>query len=205
MSKIPSVPALVTTTTPEIQSSSAVSLRDDLAAASLEEQRPDEERSESIGGGSAVSVTDEPGECRELDGLGNASEEQLSVRDDSRPSSSASTPRSPARGKLIPSPLDIASGSESLSRNMSPLAREGVRVSHSKDEGASPGIYGSHTPPAISKTTSVDNPKSPFFIPTNPFLIQVDRMPKFQWSTLHFNLLEAVLKSLHEIINKWRR
>ena len=198
MSKIPSVPVVVTTTVPEMQSSSATSLREELAAASSEEQRPDGETSESIDGGSSVNITDEPGESHQ-DGLGSASEEQLSVKDDSRPSSSASTPRSPMRGKLTPSPLDIGPGPESLSRDASPLLRDGGRVSHAKDEGSS------HTPPALSKMASVDSPKSPFFIPTNPFQIQVDKMPRFQWSTLHFNLLETVLKSLQDIINKWRR
>lgn len=214
VSKIPAPPVIVAMDTPELQSRSASSLREELAAAPVDELGTDE----SVDGGSVVSFRDEPCEVRQ-DNLNGASEEQLAVKDDSRPSSTLSTPRSPVRGTLIPSPLDIASASDSLSRNVSPLAREAVKMDSvkagvsspgpntppSKVGNASPGMHGPHTPPVLSKKSSVESPRSPFFIPTNPFLMQVEKMPKFQWSTVHFNLLESLMKSLQEIINKWKR
>ena len=210
MSKIPFL--VVPADTPELQSNSMSSLREELAAASpssstLEEQS-NEGTTESIDGDPTLSVTEEPREAPR-DNL--PSEEQLVVREDSRPSSTLSTPRSPTRGKLIPSPLDVASGTDSLqlSRTVSPLAREAVKAAAGSGvragEGVSPGIpEGPHTPPAMGRMSSGENPQSPFFIPTNPFLMHVEKMPKFQWTMPHFNLLESVLKSLQEIIEKWK-
>ena len=204
MSKIPSPhPVVAAPDTPEISSRSVGSLREELVATpSVEEQR----NGESVNGGSpTVSVREEPSEAGQ-DDLNTASEEQLSIKDDSQPNSSASTPRSPTRVKIIPSPLDIASGSESLSRNVSPLARETVKVSSLKAGGSSPGMPTPQTPPALSRlTSSTDSPQSPFFIPTNPFLMHVEKMPKFQWSMQHFDLLESLFKSIQEIIHKWKR
>ena len=59
-------------------------------------------------------------------------------------------------------------------------------------------------PPSISRTSSVETP-SPFFIPRNPFLSVVGKMPKFRWSSGHIRLLEDLLKSLRSIVNKWKR
>ena len=216
MSKIPSV-VVPTDTSAEFQSSSVSSLREELAATSPSSTMEEELNggtAESIDGSSSISVTEEPGETQQdnLDSI--PSEEQLVVRDDSRASSTVSTPRSPMRGRLIPSPLDFASGSDSLqlSKTVSPLAREAMKAAAAGSGGgvrggggSSPGApVGAHTPPAMSRVLSADSPQSPFFIPTNPFLMHVEKMPKFQWTMPHFDLLENVLKSLQEIINKWK-
>lgn len=215
MSKIPSV--VVPTDTSEFQSTSVSSLREELAAASPSSSTLEDQSNggitESIDGGSTVSVTEEPGEIHQ-DNLN--SEDQLMVRDDSRASSAVSTPQSPMRARFIPSPLDIASGTtDSLqpSRTVSPLARGAIKTAAATSGsgvkggggGASPRIpVGSHTPPAVFRLSSADSPQSPFFIPTNPFLMHVEKMPKFQWTIPHFDLLESVLKSLQETINKWK-
>ena len=216
MSKIPSV--AVPTDTSEFQSTSVSSLREELAAASPSSSTLEEQSNggitESIDGGSTVSITEEIHQ----DNLNSTpSEDQLVVRDDSRASSTVSTPQSPMRGRLISSPLDIASGTDSLQlgRTVSPLAREAVKAAASRGVkggggggeggGASPRIpVGSHTPPTVSRVSSADSPQSPFFIPTNPFLMHVEKMPKFQWTMPHFDLLESILKSLQEIVNKWK-
>ena len=62
------------------------------------------------------------------------------------------------------------------------------------------------TPPTaqtLSRTSSNESPKSPFFIPSNPFLSVVGRMPRFQWAAVHIQLLEDLLKSLLKIVEKW--
>lgn len=59
--------------------------------------------------------------------------------------------------------------------------------------------------PTVSSISSIDSPQSPFFIPRNPFLSLVGKMPKFQWSLLHLNLLEDLLKSLKAIIDHWKQ
>ena len=207
VSKISSPHVVITSETPEIQSSSTTSLREELAASTDAEEPHDGKVSESLlVDSSTVSITTEPDEPARQDDLDSISEERSSVKDESRPSSTVSTPRSPARGMFIPSPLDIASGSESLSRTASPLARDAIRASGMKAGGnSSPGTAGPSASPAVSRmSSSVDSPQSLFFIPANPFLIQVEKMPRFQWSMLHFDLLESIFKSLQEIINKWK-
>jgi hypothetical protein len=94
---------------------------------------------------------------------------------------------------------------------VSPLARGVVKAAGGGGGvkgggGASPRIVavGPHTPPGVSRVSSLDSPQSPFFIPTNPFLMHVEKMPKFQWTMPHFDLLENILKSLQEVINKWK-
>ena len=198
----------------ELQSRSVSTLREELVVSSEEEHVAES----ADGGGSMVSITDEPGEAQQPN-LKSTSEEQLATNEDSRPSSTTSTPRSPLRGKLIPPPLDIVSGGNALhpNRNISPLAREAMKASGGAKAGAtSPGIPGHHTPPTVSRTSSAESPptvsrtsstespQSPFFIPRNPFLMHVDKMPKFQWSMAHFSLLESLMKSLQEIVNKWK-
>ena len=214
MSKIPSM--AVPTDTSELQSNSVSSLREELAAASPSsstlEERPNGGTTESIDRGSTISITEEQGEIQQDNLNSTPSEDQLVVRDDSRASSTVSTPRSPMRGRHIPSPLDTTSGTDSLqlSRTVSPLAREAVKTAAGSGVkggggGMSPRIpVGLHTPPAVSRVSSIDSPQSPFFIPTNPFLMHVDKMPKFQWTMPHFDLLGNILKSLQEIINKWK-
>ena len=46
------------------------------------------------------------------------------------------------------------------------------------------------------------NPSSPFFIPKNPFLDLVGKVPKFRWTSFHLDLLEDLLISLHELLHK---
>ena len=207
VSKISSPNVVIATETPEIQSSSTTSLREELAASTDAGEAHDERVSEPlVADSSTVGIKTEPGELVQQDDLDSASEERSSVKNDSHPSSTVSTPRSPARRMLIPSPLDIALGGESLSRTASPLARDAVRAGGMKAGGnSSPGTAGPHTSPAVSRLSSTaDSPQSLIFIPANPFLIQVEKMPRFQWSMLHFNLLESIFKSLQEIINKWK-
>ena len=207
VSKISSPHVVITAETPEIQSSSITSLREELAASTDAEEPHDGRVSESlIVDSSTVGITTEPDEMAQQDDLDSVSKERSSVKDESHPGSTVSTPRSPARGILIPSPLDIASGSESLSRTASPLVRDAIRASGVKAGGnSSPGPVGPCASPAVSRiSSSIDSPQSPFFIPANPFLVQVEKMPRFQWSMLHFDLLESIFKSLHDIINKWK-
>ena len=221
MSKIPSVVVPTIDTSPEFQSTSVSSLREELAAASPSSSTLEDQSNggitESIDGGSTVSITEDINQQDNLEST--PSEDQLAVvvQDDSRASSTVSTSQSPMRGRFIPSPLDIASGttdssSLQLSRTLSPLARGavkaggGVKGGGGGGGGVSPRIaaVGSHTPPGVSRVSSLDSPQSPFFIPTNPFLMHIEKMPKFQWTMPHFNLLENILKSLQEIVNKWK-
>lgn len=208
VSKISSPHVVITAEIPEVQSSSTTSLREELAASTDAEVPHNGRVSESLlVDSSTVSVTTEPDEPAQQDDLDSISEERSSVKDESHPNSTVSTPRSPARGMLIPSPLDIVSGSESLSRTASPLARDAIRASGMKAGGnSSPGTTGPcASPAAVSRvSSSVDSPQSLFFIPANPFLVQVEKMPRFQWSMLHFDLLESIFKSLQETINKWK-
>ncbi|CAI8037971.1 Putative neurobeachin homolog [Geodia barretti] len=57
------------------------------------------------------------------------------------------------------------------------------------------------TPPLLM--SSKESPTSPFFIPSNPFLSVVGRMPRFQWAAVHVSLLDSLLRSLLNIIQKW--
>ena len=57
------------------------------------------------------------------------------------------------------------------------------------------------TPPLLM--SSKESPTSPFFIPSNPFLSVVGRMPRFQWAAVHVTLLDSLLRSLLNIIQKW--
>ena len=59
-------------------------------------------------------------------------------------------------------------------------------------------------PPSLSRTSSIESPTSPFFIPSNPFLSVVGRMPKFQWASVHIQLLDNLLKSLLKIVERWK-
>lgn len=223
MSKIPSVVVPTTDTSPEVQSTSVSSLREELAAASpssstLEDQSNGGIITESIDGGSTISITEDIHQQDNLESTPSEDQLAVMVQDDSRPSSTISTPQSPMRGRFIPSPLDIASGtadspSLQLSRTLSPLARGAVKAGAGGavrggvgGGGVSPRMaaVGSHTPPGVSRVSSLDSPQSPFFIPTNPFLMHVEKMPKFQWTMPHFDLLENILKSLQEIVNKWK-
>ena len=58
--------------------------------------------------------------------------------------------------------------------------------------------------PSLSRTSSIESPTSPFFIPSNPFLSVVGRMPKFQWASVHIQLLDNLLKSLLKIVERWK-
>lgn len=66
-----------------------------------------------------------------------------------------------------------------------------------------PSPIATPTAPPLSRTSSNDSPTSPFFIPSNPFLSVVGRMPRFQWASVHIQLLDNLLKSLLKIVDKW--
>lgn len=53
--------------------------------------------------------------------------------------------------------------------------------------------------------SSTELPPSPFLIPKNPFLCLVGKIPQFQWDSVHFSLLENLIRSLHAIVRKWTR
>ena len=49
------------------------------------------------------------------------------------------------------------------------------------------------------------NPFSPFFIPKNPFLDLVGKVPRFKWTTFHLDLLEDLLVALHDMLEKLKK
>ena len=66
-----------------------------------------------------------------------------------------------------------------------------------------PSPIATPTTQPLSRSSSIESPTSPFFIPSNPFLSVVGRMPKFQWSSSHIQLLDDLLKSLLKVVGKW--
>ena len=110
-----------------------------------------------------------------------------------------------------PSSVSIAESEEETA-----LTKSTVDTSKDSDERTSLEVsltrLKSEKPPPIatgisvmSSISSIDSPQSPFFIPRNPFLSLVGKMPKFQWTVLHLNLLEGLLKSLKLIIDRWKQ
>lgn len=65
-----------------------------------------------------------------------------------------------------------------------------------------PSPLATPTTQPLSRLSSIESPTSPFFIPSNPFLSVVGRMPKFQWASSHIQLLDDLLKSLLKIVAK---
>ena len=63
------------------------------------------------------------------------------------------------------------------------------------------------SPAVITRTRSIssEGPPSPLFIPKNPFLELAGKMPKFKWTSSHLLLLEELLVSLQEIVEKWKK
>jgi len=63
--------------------------------------------------------------------------------------------------------------------------------------------------PSVSLTrglsSSDGNPSSPFLIPKNPFLDLVGKVPKFRWTSFHLDLLEDLLVSLHDLLDKKKK
>ena len=49
------------------------------------------------------------------------------------------------------------------------------------------------------------NPSSPFFIPKNPLLDLVGKVPKFKWTSFHVDLLEDLFLSLYELLEKSKK
>ena len=56
---------------------------------------------------------------------------------------------------------------------------------------------------SLSRVSSTESPTSPFFIPRNPFLHVAGRIPRFQWASVHVQLLDDLIKSLLKIVEKW--
>ena len=72
-----------------------------------------------------------------------------------------------------------------------------------RHQQSKPSPIATPTTQPLSRSSSIESPTSPFFIPSNPFLSVVGRMPKFQWSSSHVQLLDDLLKSLLKVVGKW--
>lgn len=64
-----------------------------------------------------------------------------------------------------------------------------------------------HSPSVLVRGLSASDggPSSPFFIPKNPFLDLVGKVPKFKWTSSHVDFLEDLFLSLYDIVDKWKR
>ncbi len=74
-------------------------------------------------------------------------------------------------------------------------------------QDSSPSSQGKKSPATLMRGLSSgdENPFSPFFIPKNPFLDLVGKVPRFKWTTFHLDLLEDLLVALHDMLEKLKK
>ena len=106
-------------------------------------------------------------------------------------------------GEVVEGDLHQESSTQSQESAVSASVSSHSSTPLGRHRQSKPSPIATPTTQPLSRSSSIESPTSPFFIPSNPFLSVVGRMPKFQWASSHIQLLDDLLKSLLKIVAKW--
>ena len=208
--------SLATNSFTDLQSSSGISLSDKPDAEQLTTPTQDqatptqEEAADSVSESTVPVIVQEEEEPAVKEAVENGTVEELDTTPEAQTDTTDHTP--PVKHRTV-SPLVISShsrGSPTFPRTASPGNKDSSRPSSGKklSQAGQPSPISLSASPdllALSRTSSSETPHSPFLIPRNPFLNVTGKMPRFQWDSVHYALLENLLKSLNTLVSKWTR
>ena len=207
--------SLATNSFTDLQSSSGISLSDkpdtgQLTTLTQDQATPTQDQATDSASESTVPVIVQEGaESAVGEAVENGTVEELDSAPEAQTDTTDHTP--PVKHRTV-SPLVISSqsrGSPTLPRTASPGNKDSSRPSGKKlSQSGQPSpisLSASPDPLTLSRTSSSETPHSPFLIPRNPFLNVTGKMPQFQWDSVHYALLENLLKYLNTLVSKWTR